>query len=715
MHSGQPTILYIIEQVKEAEILRLFFQHHAIHAFGIEPNYAGLLVVRQYKPICIIIEMKANYTDVIRFIDMVRSSKQGESVPLIAYGSHTDKREIEGITNLGITAYLRRPLRTKELMECITKGNTAAATPSSPSQASGLTTMDILMDGSVKPETKIETIVKSVESMKALPFTVAKVREMTRQARISAQELARVIAVDPGLSSTILKIANSVYFASNSRRFATIADAIVRIGLMETRNVVFSRSLIDSVSMESRSIGFDRTEFWYHCLATAIIAEKLLEKADYQCADAAFLAGLLHDFSVILLDEYFHDLLTRLLDATAASLRSFPFIEKKNLGIQVNDCVVELFKKWNLPRQIISVVKFINGFPIVAENQPEKPLIEAVGLAHCIAKTIGIGRECDCFIPPLHSIRFPTVLDGPFFSQIQTALDSYTTLLNINRKNKSQKPGSVRSNHTVGIITDQSLYFDFVERYCLTQGYQVVKKQPDERIDTCDCAVDLVIIHCGKSSSLQSFAAYLSLQSDASRQLKTGDGTEYVPVIILVNKPMCSEQIVSNALIAQIPYGFDLRTFNYVMESFLKHQVIQQFQLSLKSSRKSEPKIQAHSGQTAQEELSISTHRIGTDIVVVDFKGSVLTKDITILKRQMAEILGQNHSCIALNFASIDIVDSLLIGLVAGVYKEIMQKQSRLFFINLNEAVLESFETVGLTKIFTILKDEAALLQQCCL
>ena len=106
------------------------------------------------------------------------------------------------------------------------------------------------------------------------------------------------------MSAEILKLANSVYFSRGGRRILDIKDAVVRIGFAQAKNIAMSLSVFEISKERNYATGFDHTEYWFHCIAVATIAEKLAKVSQLIPQEEAFIAGLLHDLGTLLFNNF---------------------------------------------------------------------------------------------------------------------------------------------------------------------------------------------------------------------------------------------------------------------------------------------------------------------------------------------------------------------------------------------------------------------------
>jgi HD-like signal output (HDOD) protein len=125
----------------------------------------------------------------------------------------------------------------------------------------------------------MEIMIRHVGKLMAFPATVASVLKVSQNEKSGAAELAKVIQSDPAMSAEILRIANSVYFSRGGRRILDIKDAVVRIGFSNTKKIAMSISVFKVSKDQNYATGFNHQDYWFHCLAVAIIAEMIAKNS----------------------------------------------------------------------------------------------------------------------------------------------------------------------------------------------------------------------------------------------------------------------------------------------------------------------------------------------------------------------------------------------------------------------------------------------------
>src|SRR5215467_3839166 len=116
-----------------------------------------------------------------------------------------------------------------------------------------------------------QTLDKKLADLPPLPAVVTRIMETVNDPNACAEELNRLISLDQGLSSKMLRIVNSAYYGF-PKRISTITHAVVILGFNTVRNLVLGVSAFGMLSRKAGSGGLNRTKFWEHSVATAVAA-----------------------------------------------------------------------------------------------------------------------------------------------------------------------------------------------------------------------------------------------------------------------------------------------------------------------------------------------------------------------------------------------------------------------------------------------------------
>ena len=132
----------------------------------------------------------------------------------------------------------------------------------------------------------------------SLPEVVIRINAAIENPNIGVNEVAKLIQLDPALAARLLKIANSPLYRQNLE-LRDLKQAIQRLGLRVTRNIVTSLVLHNIFNIQSDRLRFKIKELWQHSCRVAAISQVLARITTGLQPDRAMLAGLLHDIGVL--------------------------------------------------------------------------------------------------------------------------------------------------------------------------------------------------------------------------------------------------------------------------------------------------------------------------------------------------------------------------------------------------------------------------------
>jgi len=203
-----------------------------------------------------------------------------------------------------------------------------------------------------------QTLEKKLADLPPLPAVVTRIMQTVNDPRSAADELNRLISLDQGLSSKMLRIVNSAYYGF-PRRISTITHAVVILGFNTVRNLVLGVSAFGMLSHKTSRLGLDRVRFWQHCVGSAVAARLLAKRcrlSNREALEEAFIAGLLHDIGELFLDCYFPAQYA--LTMSHAGQEGMPMLEAERalLGVDHGTVGRRIAGLWNFPPLLASTM-----------------------------------------------------------------------------------------------------------------------------------------------------------------------------------------------------------------------------------------------------------------------------------------------------------------------------------------------------------------------
>lgn len=132
-----------------------------------------------------------------------------------------------------------------------------------------------------------------------LPAVGLEVQRMVADDKCSFEELAHRVELEQGMASRLLQVANSPMYAG-LERIHNLQQAVSRLGLRETRNILQAVVAENLFRTRDRSLARLMAQLWMHSLCTAYANESIARTLEIANSDDYFMLGLLHDIGKLL-------------------------------------------------------------------------------------------------------------------------------------------------------------------------------------------------------------------------------------------------------------------------------------------------------------------------------------------------------------------------------------------------------------------------------
>jgi HD-like signal output (HDOD) protein len=145
----------------------------------------------------------------------------------------------------------------------------------------------------ITPE--LEEKLKACENLPSLPAVALRIIEASKDPDISLHEVSEIISSDPAISVKLLKIANSSLY-SQRRSLNNLREALTLLGFNAALTIALSFSLLQSLKSDANHEGY-----WKRSILAASIARLLGEHLNIRKLEDLFLASLLQDIGVLVI------------------------------------------------------------------------------------------------------------------------------------------------------------------------------------------------------------------------------------------------------------------------------------------------------------------------------------------------------------------------------------------------------------------------------
>jgi diguanylate cyclase (GGDEF)-like protein len=227
--------------------------------------------------------------------------------------------------------------------------------------------------------------IRQCATLPSLPTIAVQVLDLAQKADVDIAEIARIISRDPALSSKILRTVNSSFYA-RSQNVGTISHALVILGLQSVKTLVLGFSLVTNLT-KSKGKGFQHITYWKRSIHAATAARTIAAKLGIVQQEESFLAALLMDIGVLVLDQVLGEAYGEIA-AQAHSHAELSSLEKQALGMTHAEVGGLLTTQWKLPPLLTTPIAFHDAPDKVADPSLRK----LTALAHLA------GRCADVFV-----------------------------------------------------------------------------------------------------------------------------------------------------------------------------------------------------------------------------------------------------------------------------------------------------------------------------
>jgi len=213
-----------------------------------------------------------------------------------------------------------------------------------------------------------------VTEITTLPQVAKRIMEIASDPEAGPRELTEALETDPALSARVLRLVNSSAFGL-AHRITNLQRAVAYLGVRQIRNLAWTAFVADLFRSPETFGRYQRTELWNHSMAVALLAKMIAMRQERTDFEDVFLAGLLHDFGIILIDQYDHKRFREMISnlKSGSTLESF---ESAFLGYTHCELGAAVGERWLLPANCLAAIRW--------HHHPDPP-VEDPGLVYCVA------------------------------------------------------------------------------------------------------------------------------------------------------------------------------------------------------------------------------------------------------------------------------------------------------------------------------------------
>ena len=241
--------------------------------------------------------------------------------------------------------------------------------------------------------------VKYIDTLPAIPVIAQKLLALELDTDEDERKMLMLVEQDPQISAKIIGLSNSATLGS-TRKAKSVKEAAALLGLNRVKSIATGIAIM-SLSSKVSTGKFNTQDLWLHSFGIAFamlgIARAMPAKLRPK-DDQIFLAGMLHDIGYLALafldpkrSDELHARLAKESDCSALD------IEQEMLEICHDELGAELARHWNLPDEIITVLRYHHA-PDMVEAAAGKPIVHMISMAEKLLTSFGMNERVNANI-----------------------------------------------------------------------------------------------------------------------------------------------------------------------------------------------------------------------------------------------------------------------------------------------------------------------------
>lgn len=213
---------------------------------------------------------------------------------------------------------------------------------------------------------EIEQRIKKVGDLPLFSATVNRIRQISSDPDSNAMVLSKEITKDVGLTTTLLKLANSPYY-NRGNKISVISRGIVLLGYETIMNLSLTLKLIESFQHEHPSNKLSR--LLVNAFQAASFAKDLALRGGVKNIEEIYTCTLLHLVGEISVAYFLTDKYQQLMTTKQQSPDISEDLEREILGVTMTQIGQCLARNWEFPDTVVRTMEHYN--PAKQQGRPK--------------------------------------------------------------------------------------------------------------------------------------------------------------------------------------------------------------------------------------------------------------------------------------------------------------------------------------------------------
>ena len=356
-------ILIVDDEIQILKALVRLFMDSDYDIVTAEGGIEALELLERQEFNLIISDMKMPYMDGYELLSKVKELYP-KVVRVILSGYSDEKVLFQALQKNIARLYVFKPWKNEELLQIVTQL---------------LKTEDILNNSNLL------NLINNIENLPTIKVNYQRIVNLINDdADISL--ISNEIEKDIAIAARILNIANSAFYGSKT---GSIKQAVSYIGLQNTKNLITTISIIDTMSENIEAKNMINNIWKYSFLSNKLLAFLYEKHLNKKISDTNSSAALLHNIGDIFFLKFFYKEYVNLRLKAKEEKLSIALLEREAFSVTHNEAGGYLLEWWEFPFAIVETVlyhhnpldeKVINKEIVCAVHIISKYAMEMLGI-----------------------------------------------------------------------------------------------------------------------------------------------------------------------------------------------------------------------------------------------------------------------------------------------------------------------------------------------
>ena len=208
------------------------------------------------------------------------------------------------------------------------------------------------------PKSELKKILKGYE-LPSFPAVVMQILQKIRSPYSSAGSIAESLALDPGISVKLLRIANSAAF-SPTKKVENLTQAIALVGISQLESLVLGVGVAKGMPTQACQ-WHDPAAFWLTSAKRAILASELARILCPAKESECFTAAFLQDLALPFLACHRGDIYDSIFEKWHMEGGDLSVLEREQLAWDHTEVASWICAEWGLPENIAAAIRGHHG------------------------------------------------------------------------------------------------------------------------------------------------------------------------------------------------------------------------------------------------------------------------------------------------------------------------------------------------------------------